>query len=216
MTQLRPRAFPHAGVLAVEKYKRQARLRLIMALFLPLWCAQADAAEVPQLCDPPLFLSKYAEAGRLRHSADGTLSLDLVADLHAADCGAPDCYGTAITLSMKPEPQGAACVIREMLVATHDFFDPGCENPGGGEHARQEKYVPEGGPINIAQPGLKKLTLRNLDGRRALLLLPDNFLYFEDVVAGGVLHSRLASENDEAACCWGSSSSSINFRKPRD
>ena len=188
-----------------------------MALVLPLCCSPALAGEAHQACETPPVLRHYAELGRLQQMPDGRLALQLVADLHAADCGAPDCYGTNLNISMKLQKRGKACVLRDVLVSTSEFFGQGCADAAGADHSRQESYATKGKPVDLADPRLKKLTLHNKSGRRAIVLLPDNFFYFPKVVPGGVLHTHLPSdEDDEKSCCWGSSSANVSLMKAAD
>lgn len=187
-------------------------LTAVMALVLPICCTPAVAGDAQQICETPPLLRTYDAAGQLQHLPDGRLALQLVADLHSADCGAPDCYGTNLVIQMKLQKRGKACLIRDVLVSTREFFGPGCEHAASADNFRQEKYTHGRRQRDLANPQLKKLTLRNRDGGRAIVLWPENFFYFPEVKPGGILHARLPADDDES-CCWGSSSSSGGFVK---
>ncbi|MFZ2268109.1 MAG: hypothetical protein WAV95_11095 [Azonexus sp.] len=194
------------------------KIRYLTALGVPVLlacCASALAGDAQALCATPPFLSKYDAAGLLRPLPGGKIALELVADLHSADCGAPDCYGTKLGIVMTMRRQGAACVVGDIRVRSTDFYGKGCENPDRAGHSRLESYVTEGGRIDIANPQRKSLTLRSKNGRRAIVLLADNFFYFTEVKPGGVLHTRLPGDDDEDSCCWGSSSANGNFGPDR-
>lgn len=185
------------------------RRNLLLALLFIAgvsWFTFAD--ETPAVCVSMPLLATYEKAGMLQRTPDGIMTLQLVADLHTADCGAPDCYGTNIAIAVKPDAGESRCVIRAALVNTTDYFEEGCGPSERVEEHRRETYMPDEVPADLSNSSLAKLTLRNKDGTRAIVLLPDNFFYFDNVTRGGVLHTRLPNENDnEDACCWGATSS---------
>ena len=59
---------------------------------------QAMSSDQGNPCGHLPLLERYAAAGLVQYAPEGKIVLQLVADLHFADCGAPDCYGTYINL----------------------------------------------------------------------------------------------------------------------
>ncbi len=192
---------------------KRRNLNIIAVFLLALIYSSAIASDAQKRCEVMPLFARYHDAGLLSHKPNGTISLKIVADLHSADCGAPDCYGTNIVITMNPSTEGRGCIVRDVLIQTQDFVNAGCESLGEVDEPRQETFFPEGGRANLSEPTLKKLTFRNKDGTRAIVLLRENFFYFENVTRGGVLRTELPGDDDDESCCWGATSSEGHFTK---
>ena len=172
----------------------------------------SDAREAdPSICATLPLLDRYEQAGLLSRSGDGELQLHLVADLHSADCGAPDCYGTNVVIRMKPVVSHSQCLLKTAIIKTQDFSEPNCGVPESSPSTTESYVIPEGG-VDLGKAGLEEVTLQNSSGTRALVIKRQNFFYFENVTADGVLHTELPAEN-ESGCCWGATSSEAHFRQ---
>jgi len=184
---------------------------LIAALLLTVLCSSAIAGDVQKSCHVLPLLARYESAGMLQRAPDGTISLRLTADLHFADCGAPDCYGTNILVTMTPSHDKDGCSIREALVRTQDFVETGCAPSGSAGAPRREIYFPDSGGFDLSDRAQEKLTLRGKDGRHAIVILRENFFYFDDATPGGTLRTELPGDDAEETCCWGATSSAGRF-----
>ncbi|MCL2717090.1 MAG: hypothetical protein FWD68_21735 [Alphaproteobacteria bacterium] len=92
---------------------------IICALALALIPPSASARSPD--CASGTLLRKYVAAGMATFSPEGVLTLQVTTDLHSGfDCGAPDCYGTVIRISMTPVRPGS-CRYRKAVVTTEDF-----------------------------------------------------------------------------------------------
>ncbi|RKH64738.1 hypothetical protein [Corallococcus aberystwythensis] len=155
----------------------------------------------------PLF-QRYARSGMVESLPGNKVRLSVVADVHGADCGTPDCYFTKVR-AVFHFAQGKGCQVREVEVSTEDG---GCSLEGRSPSPKRETFFPKG-PADVADPALGQLTLRTRKADRALVLLARNLFYFEDVKADALLHTTLPTpEEEEDACCWGASIAESHFR----
>lgn len=170
--------------------------------------APRAAAPVASSCAQAPLFQRYARNGMVESLPGNKVRLTAVADVHSADCGTPDCYFTKVR-AVFHFAEGKGCRVREVEVSTEDG---GCIPEGDRAPPKREAFFPKG-PADVADPALAQLTLRTRKADRALVLLPKNLFYFEDVKAGAPLHTTLPTgEEGEAACCWGASIAESHFR----
>jgi hypothetical protein len=183
----------------------------LLALFLGACAsrpAQPPTPASPSACERLPLLERYARSGLAERLPDGRMRLSVRTDLHAADCGTPDCYGTNLTAIFRLSPEGAACHVREVDV---NAKESGCGIPEE-EPPRSETFFAQGAS-DLADPTLEKLTLMSRTGELALVILHDNLFYFDDVKPGGELYTRLSNDTGDAErCCWGASMSEVHFK----
>lgn len=185
-----------------------ALFAILITSITKLGWAKSAHNQVMSACARPIFLKAYEQAGLVEHKSDDTILLYLDADQHSADCGAPDCYGTKLIINMKSLAVGQKCVIRNVQVRTLDYFGAGCKEAGATKKPHSDRYRQWRGHANLNNPSLNKLTLRSKDRTHAIVLLKNNFFYFDQVAKNGVLHTQLQSEDDaDSKCCWGATSS---------
>ncbi|WP_164002356.1 hypothetical protein [Pyxidicoccus caerfyrddinensis] len=190
---------------------------LAASLFL---CASAVAADpkptqeskptaaVASACAQVPLFQRYARKGMVDTLPEGHVRLSVVTDSHGADCGTPDCYFTSVKAVFHLSTKGGDCRVREVEVSTEEG---GCIPEDQRSPPRRESFFTKGA-VNLADPELQRLTLRTRKGDRALVILPDNLFYFEDVKAGAPLHTTLPSGDvGEPECCWGASIAASHF-----
>jgi hypothetical protein len=151
----------------------------------------------PDACGHLPFFNVYEQARALRRGDGATLVLDVDIDLHGADCGAPDGYGHDMELTLWLEPREGRC---EILAA-----DASASGWGFWGEALPPTWVNtfavQGKP-NLGDKELARIELRDEAKQQALVLLPENYYFFEDVPRGAALHPRLMGEED-TGCCYG-------------
>jgi hypothetical protein len=190
---------------------------LAVSLFLCASAVAADpkpnheskpaAAAASACAQVPLF-QRYARMGMVDTLPEGQVRLSVVTDAHGADCGTPDCYFTRVKAVFHLSTKGGGCRVREVEVSTEEG---GCIPEEQRSPPRRESFFTKGA-ANLADPKLQRLTLRTRKGDRALVILPDNLFYFEDVKAGAPLHTTLPSGDEgEPECCWGASIAASHF-----
>ncbi|WP_147448721.1 hypothetical protein [Corallococcus terminator] len=182
-----------------------------LAVLLSLCCANAMAEKPKPMASAcasvPLF-QRYARMGMVDTLPEGQVRLSVVTDAHSADCGTPDCYFTRVKAVFHLSAKGGECRVREVEVSTEEG---GCIPEDQRSPPRRESYFVKGA-ANLADPKLTRLTLRTRKGDRALIILPDNLFFFEDVKPGATLHTTLPSgDADEPECCWGASIATSHF-----
>ncbi|MBZ4399470.1 hypothetical protein VZQ01_43075 [Myxococcus faecalis] len=159
-------------------------------------------------CAKASLFERFARGGMVASLAGGDVRLSVMADVHSADCGTPDCYFTRLQAVFRFEA-GQGCRLREVDVFTEDG---GCNVGGAFEPPKQETFFPDGA-ADLSAPTLGQLTLRTRQGDRALVLVPRNLFYFADVKPGAPLHTSLPADAEgEDACCWGASVAESHFR----
>ncbi|NOK19195.1 hypothetical protein [Corallococcus carmarthensis] len=166
------------------------------------------AAPVPSTCAQAPLFQRYARSGMVESLPGNKVRLSVMADVHGEDCGTPDCYFTQVR-AVFHFAEGKGCRVREVEVSTEDG---GCIPEGSRVPPKREAFFPKG-PADVADPALVQLTLRTRKADRALVLLPRNLFFFEDVKAGAPLHTTLPTgEAGEDACCWAASIAESHFR----
>ncbi|MCP3064291.1 hypothetical protein LXT21_36520 [Myxococcus sp. K38C18041901] len=159
-------------------------------------------------CSKSSLFERFGRGGMVESLPGNDVRLSVMADVHSADCGTPDCYYTRLQAVFRFEA-GPGCQVREVEVFSEDG---GCSQGAAFDPPTQETFFPEGA-ADLAAPTLGQLTLRTRRGERALVLVPRNLFYFTDVKAGAPLHTSLpAGEEGEDACCWGASVAESHFR----
>ncbi|MGE6761770.1 hypothetical protein ACQKGO_27410 [Corallococcus interemptor] len=186
---------------------KHAPALVALLLSLPGAAPHAADAKLKGCAQAPLF-QRYARSGMVESLPGNKVRLTAVADVHGEDCGAPDCYFTKVR-AVFHFAEGTGCRVREVVVATEDG---GCHRAEPHAPPKREAFMPNG-PADVADPALGQLTLRTRKEDRALILLPRNLFYFEDVKAGAPLRTSLPTgEEGEAECCWGASIAEPHFR----
>lgn len=189
----------------------------LLALLVSLPVGGSRAADVkpntltPFICAQAPLFQRYARSGMVESLAGNKVRLSVVADVHSADCGTPDCYFTRVQ-AVFHFAEGKGCRVREVEISTEDG---GCGQEAPRAPPQRETFFPKG-PADMASPALGRLLLRTSKDDRALILLPRNLFYFADVRAGAPLHITLPTgEEGEDACCWGASIAESHFRDER-
>lgn len=182
---------------------------LLLLLAIPI-AARAGDVQRDECASLPL-LGRYERAGLLNRSSSGKVVLRLIADLHFADCGAPDCYGTNITLTLELVAGSGGCSARVATINTQDFAEPNCGEFDSHTSPVTETYEVMGDQIDLSSQNLEKLTFRNKSGSKALVILRQNFFYFDDVAPKGILREELPGDDAGKSCCWGATSSKVHF-----
>lgn len=167
-------------------------------------------------CESLPLLSRYVEAGVVSRTSSTNVTLWLDADLHSADCGAPDCYGTRITLALGLREMGGRCMVNRARAVAVDYAGRGCGSYGIPTGSARFKYVADPQESDLADRSLRQLVLRDDDGGGAIVLLSDNFFYFDAVTEDGVLRTELIDDvEDYDDCCWGATSAMLLHFEPR-
>jgi len=190
-----------------------------------LWSAvAAAAAENPSPsvaeCKKARYFSAYAREGSVLASDDSSLVLDVPVDVHSQDCGAPDCYGHSMTLTLKLRQIGERCEIVSATASASPFNV--CEGyfPEPVALPWNNDFAVKGAP-DLLDDDLERIELLDAKRREALLLLRDGYYFYEDVDASSKLHPDLDPVDDELDpsdpkyCCYGYSSSASR-RWPRE
>jgi len=151
-------------------------------------------------CVSRTFFDNYARHGLVVASTESFLVLELPVDLHQTDCGAPDCYGHTMMLTLDLSRDAAACKLVKAS-ASGNTFGPGEETPR--EWTNTFTWAK---PIDLASPELERVELRDPKRREAVLLLRNGYFFFENVDARSKLIPALASDED-TDCCYGYTSS---------
>ncbi|MFY1830602.1 hypothetical protein ACN47A_32110 [Myxococcus fulvus] len=183
---------------------------LVFLLCLPNCASRAVDAKPTSTsdCAKASLFERFARGGMVESLARGDVRLSVMADVHSADCGTPDCYFTRLQAVFRFEA-GQGCQVREVEVFTEDG---GCGQGAAFDPPKQETFFPEG-TADLSASTLGQLTLRTRPGDRALVLVPRNLFYFADVKPGAPLHTSLpAGEDGEDECCWGASVAESHFR----
>jgi len=137
-----------------------------------------------------------------KFSPQGVMTLEVTTDLHdGSSCGAPDCYGTTIRISMTPVRPGS-CTYRNATVLTEDY--DGCHYkfdhlPTG----KQEETFAADTAFDTRNSKLSELRLFNKSKKRAILVTPWGTLYFGHLPPKFTLHKELEPEFGGNKCCYG-------------
>ena len=165
-------------------------------------------------CGSAPILKNYLDAGMAMRSSAGGITISFNADTHFADCGAPDCYGTHVTIVINPSKDGL-CAIEQVEVDTLGYNN--CEDtskkfPEEKQERVVETYFPSNGPLRLTEPNLTKITLYNQSKTKAVVILESSAYYFEEASPNGVLRAELQGEDDNGEmCCWGAAASRGQF-----
>jgi len=182
--------------------RRASTAALLATLALACVTGRKDGADP---CARLPLLARYEERGVVQRW-EGSVRLHLLADLHQADCGTPDCYGTELIVALDLRSDGPACRVARARVWSTDYARCGPGGPPPGE-TRIEAFR-EATAANLADPHLDRLELRQRS--RALVLLPQAFYWFDSTEPGAPLNLRLASDADATTCCFGATSSAMS------
>src|SRR6188508_339221 len=75
-------------------------------------------------CSELPLLKRYFETGVARRLGPAEVRIQTNADLHSADCGAPDCYGTALNMVVGLQALGGRCEIKSARLRAESFAGP--------------------------------------------------------------------------------------------
>lgn len=179
---------------------------VLMSLLLCSYALASDCASSP-------FLKRYLRSGMANMTPGGVIELRFTADLHSADCGAPDCYGTRIRIYMEPTAAGS-CKYSNAVVETEDFDHCGIEMEGRKSGKVTETFFSSKGTFDPGDPQLTEVRFFSKSKTRAILISRQDLFYYENVKPGGKLNTRLPGDEDnEEECCWGASTSQCSFCK---
>jgi len=172
-------------------------------------CAQPapDPSPAPAAeCASSRFFALYARGELVRASGPASLVLDVPVNLHSADCGAPDCYGHGMTLTLELRRVGKRCEIVSAKASAVPFNEcgiPADEMP----RPWTNRFVVKGTP-NLADHRLARIELRDSKRHEALLLLPNSYYFYENVKPSSRLRPELEPE-DAKGCCYGYTNSAF-------
>jgi len=161
----------------------------------------AAPEEKPAACDALPILTLYRKNGALERRSATKVALHLPIDLHQADCGAPDCFGHDMWLTLTLGDDAGRCVILT-AEATSTPFDT-CGGPARDPALVpwRNSFAPEGRP-DLGDPALDRIELRDAARGHALVLLGDNYLFYEKVTREKKLLPRLL-DAESRECCGG-------------
>lgn len=154
-------------------------------------------------CSQLPFFAHYSEHGRVLRQTAAEIVVRLDINLHALDCSAPDGYGHETTLTLRIEPHGAACVVRTATATSTPWGDaPEPSAPVGPTSNRpwNNTFVVVGQP-DLAAPALTRVQLYDADRRHAIILLPNQYWFFEYVDPDSKLVEALEPDSDICAAC---------------
>lgn len=176
---------------------QQARVAAAVSAPVVAALASDSAAGTPPsyACTELPLLSYYQAAGAVLQQSPTHLKLDLLINLHASDCGAPDATGHTLVVDLALEPEGEHCWVRSGSVDATPFgleYEP--------QKAWRDELRPDGA-IDLAAVDPSDAVLRAVTTPRAVVLTPLNYWLFEDVKPGAPLHPSLPDESED--CCFG-------------
>ena len=168
--------------------------------------------QAPDACAHIPFLNTYQRAGALKENDNGKIVLDVHIDVHAADCGAPDCYGHQMKLTLHVTSRKRRCEIGAASATARGFNDcgPGTSFPTS---FWTNTFTVSGNP-DLADPDLERIELRDAARKHALVLLPYDYYFYEKVPADAALKPQLKGEED-IGCCYGYASSEAGSWRTR-
>ena len=155
----------------------------------------------PAACDALPIFELYRKNAALERRSAVEVALHLPIDLHQADCGAPDCFGHDMWLTLTLGEDGGHCVILA-AEATSTPFDT-CGGPARDPKPAtwRNSFVSEGRP-DLRDPALDRIELRDEALGHALVLLRDDYLFYENVTREKKLLPRLV-DAESRECCGG-------------
>ncbi len=169
---------------------------LLILLFCFLNC-ETELKKKPEI-KKLNFFREYYKTNKIVKNSDSLYYLNLTVDLHYADCGAPDCYGTELKIKLNTHVDGYKCILDSTSISTKHFFDKGCTLPIFEADTVEHKYryISEEVNLDLNDSTLPKITLRNENGPGAITLLKDKFFYYEQAKRGDSLIQRLENDDD--------------------
>jgi len=159
-------------------------------------------------CASSRFFTLYAREKAIQASDETSLVLDVPVDLHEADCGAPDCYGHSMTLTLKLRRVGKRCEIESAKASAVPFRNCDTQQDQEALQPWTNNFVVKGAP-DLSDDHLTQIELRDFGRSEALLLLPRGYYFYENADASSQLHPKLWSvdTDDSKDCCYGYTSS---------
>lgn len=183
------------------------------------WTSDIQSPSV-EGCLRSQYFTAYAQEGLVRAADKSSLVLNVPVDVHSADCGAPDCYGHNMTLTLELRQIGERCEIVSARASATPFN--GCEGhfPGSVSQPWTNDFAVKGAP-DLLDDRLVRVELRDIGRREALLLLRDGYYFYENVEEFSTLRPELdpaeleSDPTDVNNCCYGYSSAASQ-RWPRE
>jgi len=156
-------------------------------------------------CEYLPLLKKYNYAGLIKSAKKTEYKIAVSADLHGADCGTPDSYGTNLKITVKVRERANKCMLDSIVVEYEEFGDSGFAKKAKG----REEFLPTIKDMNLTHLGAGEIVSYNRKKNKALIIDSENILWFDDVEPKGELHRYLAGydEEENSVCCWGATSS---------
>jgi hypothetical protein len=152
-------------------------------------------------CDALTIFELYEKNGAVVRRSAAELALHLPIDLHQADCGAPDCFGHDMWLSLRLGEEAGRCVILEAEASSTPFDSCGGPTQDPKPAPWRNSFVSAGRP-DLADPALDRIELRDEARGHALVLLDDNYLFYEKVTREKNLLPKLV-DFESSECCGG-------------
>ena len=152
-------------------------------------------------CDALPIFELYEKNGALERRSATEVALHLPIDLHEADCGAPDCFGHDMWLTLTLGDVAGHCVILAAEATSTPFDTCGGPASDGALALWRNSFVTEGRP-DLEAPALERIELRDDARGHALVLLANNYLFYEKVTRDKKLLPRLV-DAESHECCGG-------------
>ena len=192
------------------------RLRLA-AVLLATTCSCAAAGTSTNAASDPCaslpLLARWERNGLARRTPGNGVHVSLAADIHAPDCGAPDCYGTDIRIELTVVARANGCFIDGALIRTREYVRCGSREDTEGVRTAAA-FLVEGTP-DLASRALERVTFRSADGRKALVVRPAGAFWFDEVERGHPLQeSPMPDEAKRGSCCWATAMSAAQLARP--
>ena len=147
------------------------------------WITKEAMAVLSAVCEHSPLLKQYHRAGYITAIEPSLIKVELNADLHQYDdCGAPDCYGTHVTIYLHVVVDENTCRVQAAQVKMENFFDCGTTFGPTPEDliAPEESYYRIKPPHpNLNDPNIEGIELQSIQGTERVLLERNNF-YLEN------------------------------------
>jgi len=170
----------------IKKVKFFRFICLFISIFL---CNGSYCFGVPAIksCADNLypFLSAYFCSGHMEFIDDNHIKLNLKADSHFCDCGAPDCFGTNIEVHFYLSTIPGKCILKSVQVKLDDYNH--CVEGEIDEKIELKPYKLSSGEINLYDPNLFKIEFRNDENQKGIILERRNFTYYSKFPPNAVL-----------------------------
>jgi len=162
-------------------------------------------------CSELPFLRVYERAGALKQRDGGAIVLDLPVNVHSADCGAPDCWGHEMELTLRLGAKQGRCEVVAAIGSARPFNE--CGVTMDGPTSPWTNTFSALGAADLAAPNFARLHLHDAARNEALVLLPSEYFFYVHVTATTPLKHELEGEQVAPGFTYGYSSSAAQLWK---